>query len=397
MTRKCPRDAQPTAKDPIKGKVKTSATNVTDSSFPKPRKRNRKRNRRKPRTPNTHVMILTAREGEMAAAMRKARESIKLQDLGITSLKPRRALNGDLKLEISGKEGAEQAKNLAVKMRDALSSMEGVKITNPTKASEVRIRDLMDGTSKLEVAEAIAASIEGGDPASVQMGEIKFSPNGLGMVWAKCPTAMAIRATATGRISVGWVRARVELLDARPTHCYKCLNKGHVAAYCRSNIDRSGCCYRCGGEGHKVAECSNQPKCPICTEAKLPNGHRLGGPKCRTPRKAGSWVKIGKEVDSGPLTTTKTQTLTGTGSQMGSIGSGPTPPSEGTALTRPTTRAASTVSLPAYLEAEEAKERGGVTTPSPSPSMKRKLSSSPPPGRRERVQRRIVARAKKRG
>lgn len=83
--------------------------------------------------------------------------------------------------------------------------------------------------------------IEGGDPSSIQTGEIKFSPNGLGMVWANCPTAMAIKAVATGRITVGWVR--IELLEARSTHCYKCLERGHVAVFCRSSTDRSDCCY----------------------------------------------------------------------------------------------------------------------------------------------------------
>lgn len=76
----------------------------------------------------------------------------------------------------------------------------------------------MDGISAQEVADAIASSIEG-DPSNVQMGEIKFSPNRLGIVWAKCPTAMAVKAAATGRITVGWVRARIVILEARPTHC----------------------------------------------------------------------------------------------------------------------------------------------------------------------------------
>lgn len=46
----------------------------------KPRKRKRKRNRKRPSIPNIHVVILTTKEGEIAAAMKKAKENIKLQD-----------------------------------------------------------------------------------------------------------------------------------------------------------------------------------------------------------------------------------------------------------------------------------------------------------------------------
>lgn len=74
----------------------------------------------------------------MAAAMQMAREKIRLKDLGITNLKVRRALNGGLKLEIQGKQGKEQAESLAIRMKETLSCMEGVKITNPTKTTEVR-------------------------------------------------------------------------------------------------------------------------------------------------------------------------------------------------------------------------------------------------------------------
>lgn len=45
-----------------------------------------------------------------------------------------------------------------------------------------------------------------------KVGPIKVAPNGLGAAWVRCIVAAAKRAVDAGRIRVGWVSARVDLL-----------------------------------------------------------------------------------------------------------------------------------------------------------------------------------------
>ncbi|XP_011884036.1 PREDICTED: serine/arginine-rich splicing factor RS2Z32-like [Vollenhovia emeryi] len=62
-----------------------------------------------------------------------------------------------------------------------------------------------------------------------------------------------------GRIRTGWATARVALLEARPMHCHRCLERGHVRSTCPSAVDRSGRCYRCGEAGHTSRDCRSAP------------------------------------------------------------------------------------------------------------------------------------------
>lgn len=82
------------------------------------------------------------------------------------------------------------------------------------------------------------------------------------------------------RIRIGWVRARIELLEPAPVQCYRCWEYGHLKAQCRSEKDRAGRCYRCGSEGHKVMQCGEAPKCMLCVERGTPYKHRMGGREC---------------------------------------------------------------------------------------------------------------------
>ncbi|EFN69705.1 hypothetical protein EAG_11667, partial [Camponotus floridanus] len=62
---------------------------------------------------------------------------------------------------------------------------------------------------------------------------------------------------------IGWIRARVEALAARPLQCYTCLGVGHTRAHCKANVDR-GLCYRCGQPGHTAVGCTANPHCAYC-------------------------------------------------------------------------------------------------------------------------------------
>ncbi|XP_011860157.1 PREDICTED: uncharacterized protein LOC105557511 [Vollenhovia emeryi] len=98
--------------------------------------------------------------------------------------------------------------------------------------------------------------------------------NGFGSIWVQCRLEVAKKVAAATKIKVVWVAARVELLEARPLVCYKCLERGHVRRQCRSTVDRSALCYRCGQEGHKAQSCTAVPKCAVCSAKGLPANHK---------------------------------------------------------------------------------------------------------------------------
>ena len=98
----------------------------------------------------------------------------------------------------------------------------------------------------------------------------------------QCPSTAAKIIAHKGRINIGWVSARAEVVKARPLTCYRCMERGHTAKNCTSDRDRSRRCYTGGGEGHRAKECTASSKCPVCSDAGKPANHRFGGKACDT-------------------------------------------------------------------------------------------------------------------
>ncbi|CAK1599168.1 unnamed protein product [Parnassius mnemosyne] len=218
--------------------------------------------------------------------MEEAKAKIHLADFGIETVRQKRAVTGGLLLEIKGPDCGAKADKLAAKMREVLSDL-NVRINRPVKTSDVRLRDLDDAVSTLEVAAAMA---EAGDCSvdDIKVGEIRRNPTSMGTCWVRCPVKAVRKITAVGRVRVGWGSARVELLEPRPMppmHCFRCLERGHVASRCSSETNRGARCYACGEQGHRVKQCTASAlKCPLCSDLGHSAGHRLGK-KCMPPPK----------------------------------------------------------------------------------------------------------------
>lgn len=240
--------------------------------------------------------------------MREAREKINLPDLGIDGgVRIRRALTGAVKFEIPsvrGKEGeivrsgGDIARALAHKLTEVLSNKEGVKVEVPTKMTELRVKDLDDSVTKEELAQAIAMA-GGCDVTSIRVGDIRAAPSGMRTAWVKCPLLAGRQIAAQGRVAVGWARARVDALEARPLQCFRCLEGGHVRKRCPNSVDRSSRCYRCGGEGHSSRHCEGKLSCPVCSDKGLPSAHRTGGKTCASVRGGGGGVRLGSTASAG--------------------------------------------------------------------------------------------------
>ncbi|EFN75563.1 hypothetical protein EAI_06338, partial [Harpegnathos saltator] len=209
----------------------------------------------RPRSPRTAAVGLKGKEEAFsyAEALMKAREEVSLNELGIEEMRIRRAANGGRLLEIPGPDGPARADILAARLRAIMG--DSATITRPIAKGEIRISGLHDSVTVGEITEVVASG-GGCDVTDVRMGPIRQMSNGMGSVWVMCPMVAAIKLAGLGRVRVGWVSARVELLKARPIQCFKCWGFGHVREACRADFERGGACFNCGRSGHVAWMCS---------------------------------------------------------------------------------------------------------------------------------------------
>lgn len=237
-----------------------------------------------PRPPRTAAVTLTVQQGgEMSYedAMLLAKRKFPLEGTGIQEIRARRGITGCIILEVPGPDGQKQAETLSQGLQGVFKDT-GVSVARPTRTAELRVRGLVESTTPDEVAAAVAR-IGGCQESEVRVGEIRFPPRGMGSAWVRCPVVAARKVVLAGKLRVGWVMTQIDLLPPRPLQCFKCLERGHTRAQCRSEEDRSGRCYRCGGDGHLLKNCVAAPKCALCADRGKPADHRMGGPACHPP------------------------------------------------------------------------------------------------------------------
>lgn len=247
-------------------------------------KRSRAVRLRPPRTTAVVINLLPGAEEQgltYAAVLADAKQKISLDSCGISGLHFKKSVTGARILQVPGATSGDKADSLAQKLKEVLP--EGlVRISRPVKCAEMRILGLDDSVSMNEVIAAVAQKGACSEEM-IKAGEVKRFAYGTGVVWVRCPIDVAKKLGAEGRITVGWVSAKVKLLPPREMRCYRCHHSGHVRAQCTSEVDRSENCYRCEAKGHKASDCSATPKCLICDEANKPCDHRLGSKLCCPP------------------------------------------------------------------------------------------------------------------
>ncbi|KAL0822152.1 hypothetical protein ABMA28_004284 [Loxostege sticticalis] len=241
------------------------------------------------RPPRSSAIVLTLLPGAQEkgvtyeTAIRDAKSRINLEELGISGLRFSKAKTGGKILEIPGATSGDKADAFAAKLRDVLPA-EIVRVTRPTKTVDIRLSGLDDSVTKEEVAAAVS-KVGGCTAEHVKVGVIRQSWSGSGTVVVKVPVTVAQKLTK-GRLLVGWVSCRVQVLETKPLRCYRCMEGGHVKEQCPCETDRSELCYRCGRPGHQARECTAAaPNCPICADQGKPANHKVGSKTCSPPKR----------------------------------------------------------------------------------------------------------------
>ncbi|KMQ87868.1 gag-pol polyprotein [Lasius niger] len=273
---KSKRDQRGQERDPARNSAGVTKGNT-------PRNRNPKNVARKP--PKTSAVMITGHKEEFsyAEALKKARESISLKDLEIERTKVRRATNVGMLIEVIGPDSAREAIALKDKLSEVLK--DEAQITRPVVRGEIRLIGLDASTSATEVKDVVI-NYGGCLEMDVKVGIIRPMANGLFTAWVQCPLSATMKIADKGRVNIGWTSARVDLLGARPTQCFRCWQFGHLRHTCQSKEDFGGLCFRCGGSGHAARQCDAPQNCKLCTMAGKASNHRLGSnfcPAVRTP------------------------------------------------------------------------------------------------------------------
>lgn len=265
-----------------------SAANMTRSSTKKIKTR---------RAPRTAVVSIRRESGgpTYASLLRKTREGVALNNLGISGTRIRWSANGAALIEISGPDKYEKAELLAAEVGEVLSG-EAV-VTRPVASGELYIRGFDESNDFNDVVHAIVDS-GGCSSNNVTIGSINKMANGLCSVWSRCPLMAAIKIAELGNLRIGWSLARVTLQQARPIQCFRCWGYGHVSVKYKPVVDRSGACFRCGKENHPASSCSAALFCVVCSRAALPEFHRMGSAACKSVEIArGSQTARGNDRD----------------------------------------------------------------------------------------------------
>lgn len=220
--------------------------------------------------------------------------------MGIKALKPKRAITGAIIYEIPGEgespreDSKMKADKLTRKLNEVLEG-KGIRVNRPTKFAELRMSGLDDSTAGRDVMRVVAQKGKCTEE-DVKVSNINRRASGLGSVWIRCPAEAAKILTEEGRVTVGWVSARIEALTPRPLQCFRCLDVGHTQYTCKAQIDRSGTCYRCGAIGHKAKDCKEAPRCAKCADLGRPINHKIGSPACIANSKANTKARVGPKT-----------------------------------------------------------------------------------------------------
>ena len=221
------------------------------------------------------LVIKAKNELSYADILRKVRSEPSLKHLGDCVQNVRRTQKGELLLQFKRTEQGSPATHKS-NVEKALQEHVEVKLLRHEKVIE--IKDIDEITTAEEVIEALEKQIPQGSLARVV--KMRKAYGGTQIATISVQAKEAPKYLEMGKVRIGWTICRIKEKH-QLVQCYKCLQYGHIARYCKNEKDMSKLCFRCGCTQHKAKDCSAEPRCLLCKDGENKDDkHAMGSRKC---------------------------------------------------------------------------------------------------------------------
>lgn len=257
--------------------------NVADNNWKQANSKKKNKKRKKGNLPKETGEALTIRAKDSktyAEMLKQLKTKINPTEYGVEVNEMRRTKSGELLIKL--KRGDGQTDKLKEALQQTLG--EEVEIRSATRTINVDIRDMDESTEEYEIIEALMQALEVQQETHFKILNIREYYGKTKQALVQIPINLATKLLTEGKIRIGWIRCRVRAKN-KIIKCYKCLDQGHMAKYCKG-IDRSILCRKCCNTGHRATACNEQPRCILCQEAGLKDiGHYIGCTLCVANRR----------------------------------------------------------------------------------------------------------------
>lgn len=137
-----------------------------------------------------------------ADILRRVKNNINIEELGINDTRIRRTATGSLLIQIAGERSKNQADVLAERVRHV--GGEDARVGRPYRRAEIRISGLDEDTTADDVVEAVARQGDC-DRSEIRAGNIRRNRQREGDMWVRCPRSAALELSGKRRMKIGWV------------------------------------------------------------------------------------------------------------------------------------------------------------------------------------------------
>lgn len=194
--------------------------------------------------------------GSLSAVMKKVAGGIDLVASDIKVVTTRATRAGGILIEVVGEE---KAALLAQKVRTLVG--DGARVRQPQSLTPVLLLDIPEWAATEDILVGLQkVGVSVGEGATTAISKWKNAGGRGGHVArVNLPFREAVKLAEAKTVTVGWTRCRVKPIEKAQPRCFRCQERGHLAAECK-NPAKPRRCHRCGSEDHTVKDCRQPEK-----------------------------------------------------------------------------------------------------------------------------------------